>query len=437
MPFGGSPSAMDNVLSLVLGGGRGPMLYPLTKARSKAAVPLAGKYRFIDIPLSNCLNSGLNRIYVLTQFQSVSLHRHIANTYKFDPFGRGFIEVLAAQLTNEAADWYRGTADAIRQNARYLQEEGARDILILSDDQLYRIDFRLLVKAHHDSHADFTIAVAPVSHAQARTLGVLSVDDTGAVTSFVEKPQAREQLDCLRTPAPWLAARGVKNQERAYLGNMGIYLFRREMLLKLLHASPLGHDLTADLFTRMLREYKTHAYFFDGYWEHLDTIRSYHEAHMALASDSPPFDFHSPEGVIYTRMRNLPASRVSAGRLEHCLVSDGCVIGPRTTLERCVIGVRSVIGSEVVARDAVIMGANFYETLSEQQRSRERGIPPLGIGADSILERVIVDKHCRIGRNVRIENRSRVSEADGDNYVIRDGIVVIPDGAVIPDGTVI
>lgn len=428
---------MDDVLCLILGGGRGTALYPLTKTRSKAAVPLAGKYRFIDIPLSNCLNHGINRIYVLTQFQSVSLHRHIANTYKFDPFSRGFVEVLAAQLTNEGSEWYRGTADAIRQNVRYLHEDNGRDVLILSDDQLYRFDFRQFIHAHRAIRADVTIAAVPVDREQAQTLGIVSVGKGTEVTGFVEKPQGREQLDRLRTAPEWLEASGLRDRNRNFLGNMGVYLFRREALFELLHSSPLGHDLTTDLFPRMLPSNAVHAHLFTGYWEHLDTIRSYFDAHMALAGDHPPFDFHSPDGVIYTRMRNLPASRISAGRMEKCLISDGCVVGPNSTLAKCVIGVRSVLGRNVAIREAVVMGANYYETPADAERNRECGKPPLGVGADTVLERVIVDKHCRIGRNVRITNRDAIAEADGDNYVIRDGIVVIPDGAIVPDGTVI
>jgi glucose-1-phosphate adenylyltransferase len=428
---------MDDVLSLVLGGGRGTTLYPLTKARSKAAIPLAGKYRYIDIPLSNCLNSGLNRIFVLTQFQSVSLHRHIANTYKFDPFGRGFVEVLAAQVTNEASDWYRGTADAIRQNGRYLQDDNASEILILSDDQLYHFDFRLLVETHRETAADVTIAVVPVKRSDAMALGVIGVDDEGVAKAFVEKPQSSEQLERLRTSSDWLKARGIADPNRTFLGNMGIYLCRRDVLFELLHSSPLGHDLTTDLFARMIERYKTRTFLFTGYWEHLDSIAAYHAAHMALAGDSPPFDFHSPEGVIYTRMRNLPASRVSSGRLSHCLISDGCVVGPGADFDRCAIGVRGVIGKNVTLRDAVVMGANFYEMPNDAARGEERGLPPLGIGDDSVLERVIIDKHCRIGKNVRITNARSLQEADADNYVIRDGIVVIPDGAVVRDGTVI
>jgi glucose-1-phosphate adenylyltransferase len=413
------------------------MLYPLTKARSKAAVPLAGKYRYIDIPLSNCLNSGLNRVYVLTQFQSVSLHRHIANTYKFDPFSRGFVEVLAAQVTNEAADWYRGNADAVRQNLRYFEDDAPRDVLILSDDLLYRFDFRLLVEAHRSAEADVTLMVAPVNRDQARALGVVGVDAGGDVTAFVEKPQADEQLARMRAPAEWLRRRSVADPTREWLGNVGIYLFRRDVLFELLQRELQGHDLTTDLFPGLIRRFRLQPYLYTGYWEHLDSIGAYHAAHMALASDRPPFEFHTPEGVVYTRMRNLPASRVSAGRLEQCLISDGCVVGPNAVLERSVVGVRSIIGRDVRLREAVVMGANLYESEPGGEAQPGRGLPSLGIGDGSVLERVVVDKHCRIGCGVHIVNRRGVRDEDGENYVIRDGIVVIPDGAVIPDGTVI
>jgi glucose-1-phosphate adenylyltransferase len=440
---------MQDVLTLILGGGRGPGLYPLTKHRSKAAVPLAGKYRLIDIPISNCLNSGLNRIYVLTQFLSVSLHRHIGNTYKFDPFSRAFVEVLAAQVTNEGATWYQGSADAVRQNIRYVQDDPARDLLILSDDQLFRFDFRQLLRAHRESRADVTLAVVPVSRAEASTLGVVQLDEGGRVSAFVEKPQVGHQLDALRLPAGWLERRGVSPEPRGvsppvqlaagrdYLGNMGIYLFTRQALCDLLSASPEEHDFARDVFPRVLGTHHCRAYLFNGPWEHLETIQAYHEANLALAGREPPFDFHGPEGVIYTRMRNLPASRLSAARLDDCLVSDGCTVAAGTRMSRCVVGVRSLIGRDVALRDAVLLGANFYETGAQKAENRRRGLPDLGVGDHSVLERVILDKNCRIGRNVRLVNRRGLREDNGDHYVIRDGIIVIPNDAVVPDGTVI
>jgi glucose-1-phosphate adenylyltransferase len=428
---------MQDVLSLILGGGRGTRLYPLTKLRSKPAVPVAGKYRLIDIPISNCLNSGFNRIYVLTQFLSVSLHRHIANTYKFDPFSRGFVEVLAAQQTNEAADWYQGTADAVRQNMRYVQEDGCRDVIILSGDQLYRMDFRLLLKTHEDSRADVTIAVLPVTRSQVSGLGIVRLDDSGRVVGFVEKPQTADQVDQLRTPPEWLERRGITPRERLFMASMGIYLFNRAVLIELLNARPPATDFGKEIFPRSIQTHRVQAHLFDGYWEDLGTIQSYHEANLALAGDNPPFDFHSPEGVIYTRMRYLPASRVSAAQLEQCLISDGCVVQAGARLARCVIGVRSRIGRDVTLHDTVIIGADRFETEAERAANRAHGIPDFTVGDGSVIERAILDKDSRIGCRVKILNQRNVRDGQGVNYVIRDGIVVIPKGAVVPDETVI
>lgn len=428
---------MQDVLSLILGGGRGTRLYPLTKLRSKPAVPLGGKYRLIDIPISNCINSGFNRIYVLTQFLSVSLHRHIANTYKFDPFGRGFVEVLAAQQTNETADWYQGTADAVRQQIRYVHEDPARFVLILSGDQLYRMDFRKMLEAHTQSQADVTIAVLPVPRSQVSGFGIVQLDDTGRVVGFVEKPTAEPQLEPLRTPAEWLEARGIAAHGRPYLASMGIYLFSRQVLFELLNAPPLATDFGKEIFPRSIKTHRVQAHLFDGYWEDLGTVKAYHEANLALAQDNPPFDFHSAEGVIYTRMRYLPASRISGSTLEQCLISDGCVVMAGARIERSVIGIRSRIGRNSVVRDTVMIGADQYETEAERKQNRERGIPDLGVGDGSVIERAILDKDCRIGQNVRIVNRRAIAEEEGENYVIREGIVVIPRGAVVRDGTVI
>jgi len=296
---------MQNVLSLILGGGRGTRLYPLTMLRSKPAVPLAGKYRLIDIPISNCINSGLNRIYVLTQFLSVSLHRHIANTYKFDPFSRGFVEVLAAQQTNEAADWYQGTADAVRQNIRYVHEDGCSEVMILSGDQLYRMDFSQLLKTHRDSQADVTIAVLPVAADATAGFGIVRLDDAGRVVGFIEKPKTREQLAPFATPESWIEVRGIRAQGRQYLASMGIYLFSRDALFTLLNAPPPAADFGKEIFPRSIRTHHVQAHLFDGYWEDVGTIKAYHEANLALCGDDPPFDFHSPEGVIHTHA--LPA----------------------------------------------------------------------------------------------------------------------------------
>jgi glucose-1-phosphate adenylyltransferase len=428
---------MKEVLSLILGGGRGTRLYPLTKLRSKPAVPVAGKYRLIDIPISNCINSGFSRVYVLTQFLSVSLHRHIANTYKFDPFSRSFVEVLAAQQTNESADWYQGTADAVRQQIRYVQEDAAEQVLILSGDQLYRMDFRQMMQTHQETGADATLAVLPVARELTPELGLARLDGTGRIVGFVEKPKKPEQLAGLELAPDWLRTRGVNDPRRVYLANMGIYLFKRPVLLDLLGAQPPATDFGKDVFPPAVKTHRVMAHVFDGYWEDLGTIKAYHEANLALCGINPPFDFHAPDGVIYTRMRFLPASRLGVAMLRDCLISDGCVIEQGARLERCLIGVRSLIGRDVTIRNSIIIGADSYETEVERKANRGRGIPERAIGEKTVIEQAIIDKDCRIGRNVRITNQRGVQDEEGPNYVIRDGIVVIPRGTTIPDGTVI
>jgi glucose-1-phosphate adenylyltransferase len=428
---------MQDVLCLILGGGRGTRLYPLTKLRSKPAVPVAGKYRLIDIPISNCINSGINRMYVLTQFLSVSLHRHISHTYKFDPFSRGFVEILAAQQTNESAEWYQGTADAVRQQLRYVVEDRCHDVLVLSGDQLYRMDFRHLLKTHRDSGADASIAVLPVSRDQTPSFGILRQDETGRIRGFVEKPKTDPERAPVRTPAEWLERVGIPARGREYLASMGIYCFKRDVLIELLTQKPLATDFGKDVFPRAVHSHHLHTHVFDGYWEDLGTVKSYHEANLALASDDPPFDFHSPEGVIYTRMRFLPASRLSGATLRQCLISDGCIVHAGTTIERSLLGVRSHIGRNVTIRDSVIIGADRFETDAERSANLQRGVPDFTVGDGSVIERAILDKDCRIGRNVRIVNRHNQQEDEGENYVIREGIVVIPKATIVPDGAVI
>jgi glucose-1-phosphate adenylyltransferase len=418
---------MHDVLTFILGGGRGTRLYPLTRRRSEPAVPIGGKYRLIDIPISSCINSGLMRIYVLTQYSSVSLHRHISNAYKFSPFSHGFVSVLAAQQTNEAADWYQGTADALRQNLRYLHDEDYRDVLVLSGDHFYRMDFGELIRAHRERHDAVTVAVLPVERDTARHLGVVRVDPALRITELVEKPQQPEQFEALRADPAWLAKEGFA-PGREYLANMGIYLFSRDALVDLLKARPQATDLVTEVLTPALASQPISAYLFRGYWEDVGTIAHYFRANLALASDESPFDFHNDEGLIYTRMRDLPASRVSGAKLTHCHISDGCVIHAGAELERCVIGVRSTIGPGVKMREVVMLGANYFDT-------QKQGAVPPGVGEGSVLERCILDKNCRVGRGVKILNRAGRKDADEANYVIRDGIVILPGGAVVADGT--
>lgn len=430
---------MRSVLALILGGGRGSRLFPLTSQRSKPAVPVGGKYRLIDIPISNCINSQLHKIYVLTQYLSVSLHRHIANTYKFDMFSHGFIEILAAQQTNETADWYQGTADAVRQNIAYIQREAPDEVLILSGDQLYRMDFQDLIHSHRETQADATIAVIPVAEHDTAGFGLVSVTEEGRVTGFVEKPKTADERAPYRVATEWIERRGIPNRGRHFLANMGIYLFKTEVLLELLTSKPLATDFGKEVFPRNYKTKAIHTHLFDGYWEDLGTIKSYHESSLALAHENPPFDFFTPEGVIYTRMRNLPASRINGATLEHSLVADGCVVGPRTRLENSLLGVRCRVGSDCIIRDTVLIGSDKFETDAQRAENARVGRPNLNIGEGSVIERAILDKDCRIGKGVRLVNEARKTEADGPNgmYFIRDGIICVPRGTIIPDRTVI
>jgi glucose-1-phosphate adenylyltransferase len=426
-----------DVLSLILGGGRGTRLYPLTMLRSKPAVPIGGKYRLIDIPISNCINSDCNRIYVLTQYLSVSLHRHIANTYKFDPFSKGFVEILAAQQTNEASDWYQGTADAVRQNIRYVHEDPCTDVLILSGDQLYRMDFQHLLNTHRKTGAEATIAVMPVREDQTSQLGLLRADDSGRVTGFVEKPPTVDKAEPVRMKDEWIKERGVEPHGRQFLASMGIYLFQRDALFQLLNEPPLATDFGKEIFPRSINSRQVYAHLFDGYWEDVGTVKSYHEANLALTADDPPFVFHAPEGLIYTRMRYLPASRMSNTTLEHALVSDGCVIGSGTRITHSVIGIRTQIGKNVTIKNSIIIGADSYESSKEKAENVRRGLPHVGIGDGSIIENAILDKDARVGAKVHLCNKDHIKNGEGPNFVIRDGVVVIPKSAIVLDGTVI
>lgn len=427
---------MRDVLCLILGGGRGSRLYPLTKQRSKPAVPVGGKYRLIDIPISNCINSGLHRVYVLTQFLSVSLHNHITNTYKFDQFGRGFVEILAAQQTNETANWYQGTADAVRQNMRYIDREECQEALILSGDQIYRMDFQRMIERHRTAKADVTIAVLPIARAQVSQFGIVAVDATGRVNKFVEKPTRSEQLQGFPVSPVMLDAHGIVSNGREFLASMGIYLFNRTMLDFLLTTPPIATDFGKEVFPRaVLDGLHVQAHLFDGFWEDLGTVKSYHDVHMALAGDNAPFQFHSDLGAIFTRMRNLPPSKIVGATLDHAVFGDGCVVNAGSRIERSIIGIRSRIGTNVQMKEVVMIGADKYETDHDRLLDSGKGVPPIGVGDDCIIERAILDKDCHIGKGVRIRNRAGIVDAEGDNYVIRDGIVVIPRSAVVPDGT--
>jgi glucose-1-phosphate adenylyltransferase len=428
---------MPKVISLILGGGRGTRLFPLTKSRSKPAVPIAGKYRLIDIPISNCIHSGLNRIFVLTQFNSVSLHRHIANTYTFDPFGGGFVEILAAQQTMQHETWYQGTADAVRRNIPYFTEASFDLVLILSGDQLYRMDFQDMIRSHIENKAAVSIAALPVAEAEAKSCGIMRIDPGGRVTDFEEKPKTPEMLGRVRTDPDWLARLGIKAAGRPYLASMGIYLFNRSTLVDLL-ASGNATDFGKEIFPQAIAAHRVQAHLFDGYWEDIGTVGAFHKANIDLTRDNPPFDFTFDDSPIYTRPRYLPCSRLSGATVTDSLISDGCVIGKNSVIENSVIGVRAQIAENVTIRNSYIMGADSYENPKQIAANLRANRPDIGIGPGSWIEDAIIDKNARIGRNVRIVNEAGLVEADDSpHYVIRDKIVVIPKFTIVQDGTVI
>lgn len=420
---------MRNVITLVLGGGRGTRLYPLTKYRSKPAVPLAAKYRLIDIPLSNCINSGLNRIYVLTQFLSVSLHRHIRQTYRFDAFSDGFVELLAAQQTMDAGtDWYQGTADAVRKNLRYVEQPGVDQVLILSGDQLYRMDYREMLATHRESRADVTIGALPVCREQAHGLGIMRVNDDGRVVGFLEKPQTEAEIQMVRTDPAWIDRQGFQSGGRDCLASMGIYIFNRDFLVDVLRKTPY-HDFGREVFPAAFRARHVQAHLFDGYWEDIGTIKAFFDANLSLAQPRPPFDFQVPNAPIYSRARFLPPSIISGATIHHSLVADGCSIGRGAVIENSIVGLRCVIGENVTIRNTILMGADHYDNELPSESI------PIGIGAGSHIEGAILDKNCRVGCNTRIINESgMVDGEDRDDCVIRDGIPIVIKNALLPDG---
>ncbi|MFL5339669.1 MAG: glucose-1-phosphate adenylyltransferase [Gemmataceae bacterium] len=427
-----------SVLSLILGGGRGARLFPLTKSRSKPAMPVAGRYRLIDIPISNCINSGFNRIYVLTQFLSVSLHTHIGNTYKFDMFDRGFVEILAAQQTNETADWYQGTADAIRQNLGYIRDH-YDDVLILSGDQLYRMNYKDLLTTHRDRDADVTIAMLPVARDAVEGLGIVRVKPDGRVDGFVEKPKTDAEAAPCKLPAGLLQHFGIDANGREYLANMGIYVFKRDFLMNMLTtptaSGKLPTDFGKDIFPNVYKTHNVQAHVFDGFWEDLGTIKSYHQVNLDLTDDNPPFEFHHKDGIIYTRVRNLPPCLISSATLDRVRLAEGCVIQAGAVIMRSVVGVRCRIGKNTQITESVLIGADSLESDERRAQNARQGAVDLGIGDGAVITGAIVDKDCRIGRNVVIDNASNIQNEDHALYHIRDGIVVIPRGMTIPHGT--
>ena len=419
--------ALNRTLAIVMGGGAGTRLYPLTKDRSKPAVPLGGKYRLVDIPISNCLNSSLQRVYVLTQFNSTSLHRHINRTYKFDQFTESFVEILAAQQTPTGAKWYQGTADAVRQNMRYFLQGNDKYFIILSGDQLYRMDYRELLSSHIVSKADLTIATIPVKREEATGFGIMETADDGKITRFVEKPKEPGVLESLRMSPVRLDECGLEKGGEHYLASMGIYVFNRQALVECLDNDLV--DFGKHIIPQAISRYKVQSHVFQGYWEDIGTIRSFFEANLALTNIVPSYDFFNPDAPIYTHARFLPASKINHARVDRSIISDGCII-TNATIEHCLVGVRSVIDGGTTIRDCIIMGADYFE-----RDNPPDGVPRIGIGRECRIERAIIDKNARIGDRVHISPAGKPENLDGPNYCIRDGIVVIPKDSIIPSDT--
>jgi len=429
-----------DVTCVIMGGGAGSRLYPLTLLRAKPAVPLGGKFRLIDIPISNCINSGLIRIYILTQFNSTPLHRHITQSYHFDRFSRGFVEILAAQQSPQyrvERSWYEGTADAVRKNLARFRETGGSEILILSGDQIYQMDFRDILATHrgetHGAPADVTIGTVLLPKEATRRLGVLRTDDAGRVEAFVEKPGDNEKLYVGLDASPELLERFEipVPDEPLYMANMGIYVFKIETLEKALDNA--FTDFGGEVLPSLLQDFDVRAHLFQGYWEDIGTLRSFHQANLDLASDRPNFNFYDQTHPIYTRARQVPAAHLHDVHVKSSLIADGCLIR-NALIEDSLIGLRSVIGSGCTLRRTYMMGADFYEEDDERARNVARGIPDIGVGEGSIVENAIIDKDARIGRNVRIVNAKGYNEYSDGIIVIRDGISVVMRNQIIPDG---
>ncbi|MFL7838150.1 MAG: glucose-1-phosphate adenylyltransferase [Candidatus Promineifilaceae bacterium] len=418
--------SINDVLGLILGGGQGKRLYPLTKERAKPAVPLAGKYRLIDIPMSNCFHADIEKIAILTQYNSASLHRHIWNTYNRDVFTKGWVQILAAEQTPYSRDWYQGTADAVRKQIVEIRTAETKYILILAGDHLYRMDFRKFVDFHIANDAEVSIAVQPVPYEDVAGLGILKLDEDNRITNFVEKPKSDEALAGFESG---------DNEEKPYMASMGIYVFNADFLYELLdeEGDDFGHDLIPSAIRNNNRVF---GYVFEGYWEDIGTIRRFYRVNLDMAAHDAPFDFYDAESPIYTHARFLPGSEVFNARLHNVLLADGCRI-ESASINDAVVGLRSIIGEEAKIKETVMMGADFLETDDQKLLNAKNGLPNIGIGAHSVISGAIIDKNARIGNDVTIRYKPDREDTDQGNWVSVDGIIVIPKNAIIPDGTVI
>jgi len=415
---------MKEVLGLIMGGGQGSRLYPLTKLRAKPAVPLAGKYRLIDIPISNCLHAGIDKIAILTQYNSVSLHRHIQRTYARDMFTEGWVQILAAEQTPRSTGWYQGTADAVRQQLMEIEAARTKYVLILAGDHLYNMDYRAFVEYHVETGADITMAVQPVAAAMAPALGILKRSDDGQIKSFTEKPESTALAGLESMPGP----------DKPYLASMGIYVFRTDLLFEVLKSE--GDDFGKNIIPSALAEFRVIGYVYDGYWADIGTIRAFYEVNLEMTLPDRPFDFYIPGRPIYSRARFLPASEVQGAQLDHTLLADGCLVA-EADIRDAVIGLRSQIGPKTQIRSSIVMGADYYETEADRAENKRLGRPDIGIGEGTVIEGAIIDKNARIGRNVHIRHLRDRADSETDNWAARDGLVVIPKDAAIDDDMVI
>ncbi len=429
---------MKRVLGIILGGGAGTRLYPLTKLRAKPAVPLASKYRLIDIPVSNCINSEILKIYVLTQFNSASLNRHLNRSYNFSGFREGFVEVLSAQQTADSKDWFQGTADAVRQYLNLLQDWDVDEYIILSGDHLYRMDYRKFVQRHRDTNADITLSVVPIDEKRASSFGVMKINDRGRVVDFYEKPQG-DALKQMQVDTTVLGLTPEEAKESPYIASMGIYVFKKDVLINLLKANLEQTDFGKEIIPAAAANHNVQAYLFKGYWEDIGTIEAFYEANLALTKQpKPAFSFYDEKAPIYTRSRYLPPTKLLNCQITESMIGEGCIL-KECRINHSVLGIRTRVEADCTIEDTLIMGADFYEPFAERQSGRQNSNIPVGIGAGSMVRRAIIDKNARIGRNVQIMNKDRVEEAkrEDEGFYIRNGIVVVIKGSTIPDNTVI
>ena len=421
-----------SLISVILGGGAGSRLYPLTSSRSKPAVPIAGKYRLVDIPISNCINSNINRMFVLTQYNSASLNKHIKNTYQFSAFSSGFVDILAAEQTPDNTTWFQGTADAVRQSIRHIEKNDFEYVLILSGDQLYQMDFQEMFDTHVSSGSDITIATIPVTEREAPEFGILKSNDNHSITSFIEKP-AKELL------ADWESDTGeeMTSLGKKYLASMGIYIFNRKLLFDLLQKEHLlATDFGKEIIPSSIDKYKVASFQYDGYWTDIGNIYSFFEANLALTLELPPFNLFDNEKIVYSRARMLPPAKISGTMIQKSIVAEGCIIHA-SRIEGSVVGIRTRIGAGTEIVSSYVMGSDYYETLQEIKYDLEKEIPKMGIGDNCYVKNAIVDKNCRIGNDVKINGGTHLPDSDHALYTVKDGIVVVKKGAVIPDGFVI